>query len=97
VCCVGCAYTQDTVKQNIKRAVRNVLEMGLEDFIFGNPAQVGVWARRAQVALASLPRQPCVLLSLCLWGVVPCRGSALGSLSCSACACPNPVLGPCCC
>eukprot|EP00983_Pelagomonas_calceolata_P097111 1158208-Pelagomonas_calceolata.AAC.31 len=31
---------QDTVKQNIKRAVRNVLEMNLEEFIFGNPAQV---------------------------------------------------------
>ena len=31
---------QDTVKQIIKRAVRNVQEMGLEDFLFGNPAQV---------------------------------------------------------
>ena len=33
---------QDTVKQIIKRAVRNVAEMGLEDFLFSNPAQVGV-------------------------------------------------------
>ena len=33
---------QDTVKQTIKRAVRNVYEMGLEDFIFGHPAQVGL-------------------------------------------------------
>jgi hypothetical protein len=31
---------QDTIKQGIKRAVRNVYEMGLEDFIFGHPAQV---------------------------------------------------------
>jgi hypothetical protein len=31
---------QDTVKQIIKRAVRNVYEMSLEDFIFGHPAQV---------------------------------------------------------
>jgi hypothetical protein len=29
------------VKQGIKRAVRNVQEMGLDEFIFGNPAQVG--------------------------------------------------------
>ena len=32
---------QDTVKQIIKRAVRNVAEMPLEDFVFGHPAQVG--------------------------------------------------------
>jgi hypothetical protein len=30
---------QDTVKQGIKRAVRNVAEQQLDDFIFGNPAQ----------------------------------------------------------
>ncbi len=33
---------QDTIKQIIKRAVRNVAEMPLEDFIFGHPAQVGM-------------------------------------------------------
>ena len=33
---------QDTVKQIIKRAVRNVQEMGLEDFMFSNPAQISL-------------------------------------------------------
>jgi dynein heavy chain len=28
--------------QVIKRAVRNVYEMGLEDFIFGHPAQIAL-------------------------------------------------------
>jgi hypothetical protein len=30
------------VAQVIKRAVRNVYEMGLEDFIFGHPAQIAL-------------------------------------------------------
>mmetsp|Transcript_5388 Transcript_5388/g.12712 ORF Transcript_5388/g.12712 Transcript_5388/m.12712 type:complete len:4322 (-) Transcript_5388:507-13472(-) len=49
---------QDTVKQNIKRAVRNVLEMNLEEFIFGNPAQIALlgiqfqWTADTQDALS---------------------------------------------
>ena len=31
-----------TVKANIRRAHRNVLEMGLEEFIFRTPAQVAL-------------------------------------------------------
>lgn len=30
------------IAQIIKRAVRNVYEMGLEDFIFGHPAQIAL-------------------------------------------------------
>jgi hypothetical protein len=50
---------QDTVKQTIKRAVRNVYEMGLEDFIFGHPAQISLlgiqfqWTADTQLALAN--------------------------------------------
>eukprot|EP00951_Prasinocladus_malaysianus_P027982 scaffold253275_cov43-Prasinocladus_malaysianus.AAC.1 len=33
---------QDTVKQIIKRAYRNVSEMELEDFLFGHPAQIAL-------------------------------------------------------
>lgn len=33
---------QGTVKAIIKRASRNVSEMGLEDFIFGHPAQIAL-------------------------------------------------------
>ncbi len=40
---------QDTVKQTTKRAVRNVQEMPLDDFIFSNPAQV-----RPSLLLASV-------------------------------------------
>ena len=54
---------QDTVKQNIKRAVRNVSEMGLEDFIFGNPAQVCVCVR----ACVCLCVCTCVCLFLCVY------------------------------
>jgi dynein heavy chain len=50
---------QDTVKQGIKRAVRNVQEMGLDEFIFGNPAQISLlgiqfqWTADTQAALSS--------------------------------------------
>lgn len=50
---------QDTVKQIIKRAVRNVQEMGLEDFIFSNPAQISLlgiqfqWTADTQSALSN--------------------------------------------
>ncbi|PNH08753.1 Dynein gamma chain, flagellar outer arm [Tetrabaena socialis] len=50
---------QDTVKQIIKRAVRNVAEMPLEDFIFGHPAQVALlgiqfqWTAETQSALTN--------------------------------------------
>uniref|UniRef100_A0A383W453 AAA+ ATPase domain-containing protein n=1 Tax=Tetradesmus obliquus TaxID=3088 RepID=A0A383W453_TETOB len=50
---------QDTVKQVIKRAVRNVYEMGLEDFIFGHPAQIALlgiqyqWTADTQTALTN--------------------------------------------
>lgn len=43
--------------QVIKRAVRNVYEMGLEDFIFGHPAQIALlgiqfqWTADTQAAL----------------------------------------------
>lgn len=43
--------------QIIKRAVRNVYEMGLEDFIFGHPAQIALlgiqfqWTADTQAAL----------------------------------------------
>jgi dynein heavy chain len=48
---------QDTVKQIIKRAVRNVYEMSLEDFIFGHPAQVRVGGSRQRGGCA-----PCVVV-----------------------------------
>lgn len=50
---------QDTVKQIIKRAVRNVAEMSLEDFVFGHPAQVSLlgiqfqWTAETQSALTN--------------------------------------------
>lgn len=50
---------QDTVKQGIKRAVRNVQEMALDEFIFGNAAQISLlgiqflWTADTQVGLAS--------------------------------------------
>nr|Q39575.1 RecName: Full=Dynein gamma chain, flagellar outer arm [Chlamydomonas reinhardtii]7KZM_C Chain C, Dynein gamma chain, flagellar outer arm [Chlamydomonas reinhardtii]7KZN_C Chain C, Dynein gamma chain, flagellar outer arm [Chlamydomonas reinhardtii]7KZO_C Chain C, Dynein gamma chain, flagellar outer arm [Chlamydomonas reinhardtii]8GLV_AD Chain AD, Dynein gamma chain, flagellar outer arm [Chlamydomonas reinhardtii]8GLV_AX Chain AX, Dynein gamma chain, flagellar outer arm [Chlamydomonas reinhar len=50
---------EDTVKQIIKRAVRNVAEMPLEDFVFGHPAQVSLlgiqfqWTAETQMALSS--------------------------------------------
>ncbi|GFR42148.1 hypothetical protein Agub_g3000 [Astrephomene gubernaculifera] len=50
---------QDTVKQIIKRAVRNVAEMPLEDFVFGHPAQVALlgiqfqWTAETQSALTN--------------------------------------------
>ena len=45
--------------QVIKRAVRNVYEMSLEDFIFGHPAQIALlgiqfqWTADTQTALMS--------------------------------------------
>lgn len=45
--------------QVIKRAVRNVYEMGLEDFIFGHPAQIALlgiqfqWTADTQAALVA--------------------------------------------
>jgi len=45
--------------QVIKRAVRNVYEMGLEDFIFGHPAQISLlgiqfqWTADTQAALVA--------------------------------------------
>lgn len=50
---------QDTVKQIIKRAVRNVAEMPLEDFIYSNPAQISLlgiqfqWTADTQAALSA--------------------------------------------
>lgn len=50
---------QDTVKQIIKRAVRNVQEMPLEDFVFGHPAQISLlgiqfqWTADTQAALSA--------------------------------------------
>jgi len=50
---------QDTVKQIIKRAVRNVSDMGLEDFLFSNPAQISLlgiqfqWTMDTQAALSN--------------------------------------------
>lgn len=50
---------QDTVKQIIKRAVRNVGEMMLEDFLFSHPAQIALlgiqfqWTAETQAALAN--------------------------------------------
>lgn len=50
---------QDTVKQTIKRAVRNVQEMNLDDFIFSNPAQISLlgiqfqWTADTQAALSA--------------------------------------------
>jgi hypothetical protein len=47
------------VKQTIKRAVRNVQEQTLEDFIFGNPAQISLlgiqfqWTADTQAALTA--------------------------------------------
>ena len=55
---------QDTVKQNIKRAVRNVLEMRLEDFIFGNPAQVGF--RICWLSMIGLVQHWCAYVLACL-------------------------------
>lgn len=52
LCCV-CA------QQVIKRAVRNVYEMSLEDFIFGHPAQIALlgiqfqWTADTQAALVA--------------------------------------------
>ena len=66
---VGCANTgmvevwlqrlvegmQGTVKAIVKRAARNVAEMGLQDFIFSHPAQVALlglqfqWTAETQV------------------------------------------------
>lgn len=43
----------------IKRAVRNVYEMGLEEFIFGHPAQISLlgiqfqWTADTQAALVA--------------------------------------------
>jgi len=50
---------QDTVKQTIKRAHRNVNEMGLEPFIFSHPAQIALlgiqfqWTMDTQSALVN--------------------------------------------
>lgn len=50
---------QDSVKQIIKRAVRNVHEMPLEDFVFGHPAQISLlgiqfqWTADTQAALSA--------------------------------------------
>eukprot|EP00955_Chlamydomonas_euryale_P103513 365498-Chlamydomonas_euryale.AAC.1 len=50
---------QDTVKQIIKRAVRNVGEMSLEDFLFSHPAQIALlgiqfqWTAETQAALTN--------------------------------------------
>ncbi len=58
---------QGTVKAVVKRAARNVAEMGLRDFIFGHPAQVALlglqfqWTADTQ-ARALLPHA-CRLLS----------------------------------
>ena len=46
---------QGTVKAIVKRAARNVAEMGLQDFIFSHPAQVALlglqfqWTAETQV------------------------------------------------
>ncbi len=45
---------QDTVKQCTRRAVRNVAEMALDDFIFNNPAQVSL-------LMACVCMHPCAL------------------------------------
>ncbi|MEW5318622.1 MAG: hypothetical protein WDW38_009830 [Sanguina aurantia] len=50
---------QDTIKQVIRRAVRNVAEMTLEEFIFSHPAQVSLlgiqfqWTADTQAALTN--------------------------------------------
>lgn len=57
--------------QVIKRAVRNVYEMGLEDFIFGHPAQISLlgiqyqWTADTQVSRRCHTRCPAYPNALC--------------------------------
>eukprot|EP00798_Chlamydomonas_sp_ICE-L_P031303 gene31303-6451_t len=59
---------QETVKQTIKRAVRNVHEMGLEDFIFQNPAQISLlgiqfqWTADTQAALSNAKTDKTIMI-----------------------------------
>ncbi|KIZ06068.1 Dynein gamma chain, flagellar outer arm [Monoraphidium neglectum] len=59
---------QNTVKQVIKRAMHNVYEMSLEDFIFHHPAQVSLlgiqfqWTADTQAALAGAKTDKSVMV-----------------------------------
>ena len=73
---------QDTIKQTIKRAVRNVQEMALEEFIFGNPAQISLlgiqfqWTTDTQAALTNAKTDKSIMMKVCmhLWGSYACLG-----------------------
>ena len=49
---------QGTVKAIVKRAARNVAEMGLQDFIFSHPAQVALLGLQFQWTAETQVRAP---------------------------------------
>ena len=63
---------QDTVKQVTKRAVRNVAEMGLEEFIYSHPAQVMQQARPGCVC-ADPPHLSLLQLFNCSFALLVCQ------------------------
>ena len=50
---------QGTIKAIVKRAARNVSEMGLQDFIFSHPAQVALLGLQFQWTAETQARAPC--------------------------------------